>query len=480
MPVEFLTNEQRERYGQFTGEPTPEQLARYFHLDDTDRDLVARHRGEHNRLGFAVQLCTARFLGTFLEDLGTVPSGVITVLARQLRILQPECFAEYCAGQTRWEHTTEIREHYGYSDFSAAPWPFRLNRWLYALCWTGTDRPGMLFDRATFWLLAHKVLLPGVTVLERHVAHLRNRVQERIWVVLSRELSPAVKTKLEMLLAVPDGGHHSLLDRLRKGPFRRSAPELVRALQRIEDIRSLGLTIAVSHRVPPSRVQTLARLAMTAKASTLQRLPENRRLATLVAFATTLEAVAIDDALELLDILITEMFSEATKAGQEARLRTLKDLDAAALQLSQVGRLILRPDVLDDQLRQAIFLTLPPEELEAAVMQIEQLARLPEDLYYEELQQQWRRVRRFLPAVLSTIRFGATPAGGPIIDALEELALQEHRVQRKLPRLDIVWISLRKPGASMSSKKTAPSIAKPIPSAASIASALRYGDGICS
>ena len=126
-------------------------------------------------------------------------------------------------------------------------------------------------------------------------------------------LSPEVKTKLETLLTVPDSGHHSLLDRLRKGPFRRSTPELVRALRRIEDVRTLGLTIAVSHRVPPSRVQMLARLAMTAKASALQRLPENRRLATLVAFATTLEAVAIDDALDLLDILITEMFSEATK-----------------------------------------------------------------------------------------------------------------------------------------------------------------------
>jgi hypothetical protein len=195
MPVEFLTEEQRERYGQFRGEPTSEQLARYFHLDDTDRDMVARHRGEHNRLGFAVQLCTARFLGTFVENLATVPPGVIAVLARQLGILQPECFVEYCSGQTRWEHTTEIRQYYGYSDFSALRWQFRLNRWLYALCWTGTDRPGILFDRATLWLMTHKVLLPGVTVLERHVAHLRSRVQERIWALLSRALSLEVKAK---------------------------------------------------------------------------------------------------------------------------------------------------------------------------------------------------------------------------------------------------------------------------------------------
>src|SRR2546422_4541567 len=138
------------------------------------------------------------------------------------------------------------------------------------------------------------------------------------------------------------------------------------------------------------------------------------------------------------------MFSDATKAGQLARLRTLKDMDAAALQLSQVGRLVLRPEVIDDQLRQTIFQTLPPEELEAAVTQIERLARLPEDLYYEELQQQWRRVRRFLPAVLSTIHFGATPAGGPVIQALEELRLQEHRVQRKQPHLDIVTKGWRK------------------------------------
>ena len=141
-----------------------------------------------------------------------------------------------------------------------------------------------------------------------------------------------------------------------------------------------------------------------------------------MAFASNLEAAALDDALDLLDILITEIFSDAARASDKARLRTIKDLDAAAIRLSQVCRLVLTPDLPDADLRSAIFTALEREELEAAVIQVDSIVRPPEDVYYRELAGSYARVRRFLPHMLRTVRFDATPAGQSILEALNYLA----------------------------------------------------------
>ena len=127
MPVSFLTEEQRSRYARFHGEPTPEQLARYFHLDDRDRRIINSHRGDHSRLGFAAQLCTARFLGVFLEDLAEIPPGAVNYLARQLGIEQLSCFIYYRDSETRWDHAAEIRRHCGFKEFTDPLVQFRLN-----------------------------------------------------------------------------------------------------------------------------------------------------------------------------------------------------------------------------------------------------------------------------------------------------------------------------------------------------------------
>jgi hypothetical protein len=151
MPIEFLTDAQRRGYGRFNGEPTSDQLARYFHLDDADLKIIGERRGDHNRLGFAVQLCTVRFLGTFLENLSETAPVAVAFLGHQLGLKDPSAFANYCLSEARWDHASEIRSRYGLREFTDPCARFRLNRWLYALCWTGTDRPSTLFDRAIAW-----------------------------------------------------------------------------------------------------------------------------------------------------------------------------------------------------------------------------------------------------------------------------------------------------------------------------------------
>lgn len=111
MPVEFLTDEQAARYGRFATDPTPEQLARYFFLSEADQCLIAERRRKHNKLGFAVQLCTLRFLGTFLPNPIEVPSVVVEHLAQQLDLL-PEVFIKYALREeTRYTHRRTITDY---------------------------------------------------------------------------------------------------------------------------------------------------------------------------------------------------------------------------------------------------------------------------------------------------------------------------------------------------------------------------------
>lgn len=346
MPVDFLTEAQLARYGRYADEPSSIQLARYFYLDDTDHALITKRRGDHSRLGFALQICTARFLGTFLTDPTDVPAGVIVHLARQLSIADTACLTLYRMGKTHWEHAAEIRAAYGYQTFTAQPGHFHFMRWLYTRAWLGLDRPSILFDRSTAFLVARKVMLPGASVLERHIGQARDRANVRMWRLLAQATTPEHRTQLEGLLLIPDGERVSVLEQLRRSPTLQSSNGLLDGLERLAAVRALSLPQRTRSPIPANRIANLARFAMTARAQAIARMPTDRKIATLLAFVQRLEATANDDVLDVFDTFFTTLCIDARQAGIKERIRTIKDLDAAALQLATMGFNPARPERL--------------------------------------------------------------------------------------------------------------------------------------
>ena len=241
MPVDFLTTEQTESYGWFTGEPDELQLARYFHLDEADKEFIGKSRGDHNRLGIALQIGCVRFLGTFLTDMNHIPSGVRHFTARQLGISDITVLAEYGQREnTRREHAALIRQHYQYREF-AWPWTFRLTRLLYTRSWISNERPGLLFDLATGWLMQHRIILPGATTLTRLISEVREKATLRLWNKLALIPSAEQRSQLEMLLGPTDCSRLSLLESLKKGPVTISGPAFNEAIERWRTLNDFGL-----------------------------------------------------------------------------------------------------------------------------------------------------------------------------------------------------------------------------------------------
>lgn len=433
MPVSFLSTLQRERYGRYPDDLCDEELARYFHLNDADREWIATKRRDSSRLGYALQLTTVRFLGAFMEDPIAVPSKVLKTLAEQLSINNLNCIVTYNLSRQRWRHTAEIRVRYCYREFTEAGVAFRLGRWLCALCWMGTDRPSILFDYANSWLISHKVLLPGISVLESFIAEIRFRMESRLWHLLTREITKSQQQRLDALLKPVEGSRQSWLDKLRKGPVRISAPALTLALQRIETIRNLNITLPSTH-VPPNRIAALARFANTAKVSAVARLPEIRRVATLVAFVHSLQASAQDDAIDVLDALLRELFNNAERVNRKARQRTIKDLDRAALTLANACQMVLDSNVPDNEVRERIYSVIGHDTLVEAQGKVNHLARSSDDVFYTELEAKKSTLTRFLPTLLKVIHFEANTIAEPLVQALKWL----HEKPKQEPPTDII------------------------------------------
>ncbi|KZL18396.1 Tn3 transposase DDE domain protein [Pseudovibrio axinellae] len=425
MPTRHLTADLRNTLGRFTADPTPEQLARYFHLDHSDLDVIRTLRGERNRLGCVVLLCSARFLGTFPRSEEDVPQGVIVSLCGQLDCTPDTDLSSYFDRKTQTfkRHSFLVRDKFGFTEFGNSGFAyFRLCRWLYSQYWSGEDQPGLLVERAVSWLVTNKILLPGISTLERLVGRVRERAQTRLWHRLIAGLTDEQRQPIAALFHESDPAAFAALDSLRTASKKRASTEFFRHLDRLDAVRAFDMRPIPPKGVPAVSLERLARVARTSKPSAIAALQEPRRTATVAALFYTLEATAQDDVTELAEALLADLVRDAEAANNRTRLRSLRDLDDAALVLSEMALLVISENRMPlNDWQEALFKKLPRPQIEAAMGKVAAIARPNPSKPYDELRLRWRRTRRLFFNITTRIETGSAPGGEDLAKAVSDL-----------------------------------------------------------
>ena len=305
-----------------------------------------------------------------------------------------------------------------------------------ARAWTSGDGPKAIFLDAVTWMHGRKILLPGVSRLARLVARVRDDTTHRLWRVLEALMTPAQRRVLDRLPEVSPGMRVSDLERWRKGPPPRgSGPAIIAALDQVAEIQGLGLAaLGAETVVPPRRLAELATYGMSADAWLIRRHPDDRRLATLLATARYLEAKSVDDALELLDLLMSaELLGKAQREADRDKARKHPRLARASARLAVAVEALFESDGWGgpdegprvSQVWEAIEAVVSRADLRAALSVVSETVPPPSaedpDDWRAGLLARYETVTGFLKLLPSVISFGATAEGAPVPAAMRAL-----------------------------------------------------------
>ncbi|MEV6332380.1 hypothetical protein [Streptomyces sp. NPDC051909] len=298
--------------------------------------------------------------------------------------------------------------------------------------------------------MENRVLLPGITTLTRLVAETRAQEMAELHRTLDVAVPQELRQALRELLRVPTGKRVSELERLRTGPVRVSGTAMREALDRAREVRSLGAGLVEVGAVPPARMAALARYGMGSKARhfvTWRRPGRPRRY-----WPRCGETAAVDDALDLLDVLMgSRLLARAERLGREEKLKNLPKLRKAAGRVAKAVEVLLgiAPATADGEATsvldawEAIEKVVPRGKLAEALAVIAEC--VPDGDGDEDAE--WRAalasrygtVRGFIRLLVDTVDFGAVSTGTPVVKALKQLPHLVGRRKVAPPRSTSSW-----------------------------------------
>ena len=253
----LLTEDQRLELMNISQNISEYDIVKFYTFSPDDIKIINKHRRNYNRLGFAVQLALLRNPGWSLSNTSNIPESVLNYISQQIHV-DTKDFELYAQREnTRLEHIQEIRRIYGFKNYKEEN-NLSLVKILipYAM---ENDNVINLMKLAINEIKNQKVILPGITTIEKVVSIVISEADERLIDTINNSITIEQKYKLDLLITTKSDDSKTRLGWLKESTGRSSPKAFGEVIKRLEMIRNLHLELNIGG-LHPNRLRQLCRL----------------------------------------------------------------------------------------------------------------------------------------------------------------------------------------------------------------------------
>ena len=288
---------------------------------------------------------------------------------------------------------------------------------------------GDYFTRGT----ARRIVWPPLPAIERLAGSVRARAHRQLWRRLADGLTDQQRQALDQLLEVRVGGGQSTLAWLRQTAYAATTGNFPKLIERLSLVRALGIEPERATRVHQNHWLKLAREGGHSTVQHLAELEPLRRYATLTALVLELTATLTDEALNMFEHLVGQLFKRSERAHAEQFHASGKSINEKVRLYARVGQALIEARSSGADVFAAIEAVLPWSKFESTVAEAQTLAQPEEFDYLALLDERYSSVRKFAPLLLAHFEFHAAPAADELLQALNLLRDLNASGKRTLP-----------------------------------------------
>lgn len=408
-----------------------DSLIRHYSLSLADRLEIELRRRNHNRLGFAIQLCLMRYPGRVLGAEEIPPRAMLKYVADQIGAA-PEAFSLYARREeTRRDHTARLMM---YLDTRSATLQDRRAALLSAIQGAAASDDGAAIVSSVVAAFRERgALLPAIDTIER--IGLAYRAIARRWAetTLIKDIPLDTFRSLDRLLEVDPSIGQTRFHWLRSAPEAPSASNLVGLTERIAFLRRLEIDPTLQARISAGRWDQMIREGNATPAWLANDFNASRRHALIVAQVIKLCQKLTDDAVTMFIKLMGKLFSQANnrkkqrqmdcRANTAKALRMFLDTISALQSANDHGRNALA--VLDQRVGWDRLLQMKPE--------LESMVDDNEAPSLTVAAEQYATVHKYTGAFLQAFTFRSARRHDPLLAAIGLLKRLYAEKRRPLP-----------------------------------------------